>query len=209
MNNLIIIGAGGMGRSLYDNAQESVGYGEIFVVKGFIDDNLAALDGYPNYPPVIGTIKDYIPQENDVFVSSIGGASRRACMESVISRGGAFMNLIHSTARIRKNVRLGTGNFIGAYVAIGNDTEIGDYNMIQTYTVIGHDSRVGNWNRIDTHVVCVGGIVIEDETVIHTSAVISHNVTVETGAHVGALSFVIRKVRAGTTVTGNPAKRLA
>ena len=208
MNNLIIIGAGGMGRSLYDNAQESVGYGEIFVVKGFIDDNLAALDGYPNYPPVIGTIKDYIPQENDVFVSSIGGASRRACMEAVISRGGTFINLIHSTARIRKNVRLGTGNFIGAYVAIGNDTEIGDYNMIQTYTVIGHDSRVGNWNRIDAHVVCVGGIVIEDETVIHTSAVISHNVTVETGAHVGALSFVIRKVRAGTTVIGNPAKRL-
>ena len=208
MNNLIIIGAGGMGRSLYDNAQESVGYGEIFVVKGFIDDNLAALDGYPDYPPVIGTIKDYIPQENDVFVSSIGGASRRACMEAVISRGGTFINLIHSTARIRKNVRLGTGNFIGAYVVIGNDTEIGDYNMIQTYTVIGHDSRVGNWNRIDAHVVCVGGIVIEDETVIHTSAVISHNVTVETGAHVGALSFVIRKVRAGTTVTGNPAKRL-
>ena len=208
MNNLIIIGAGGMGRSLYDNAQESVGYGEIFVVKGFIDDNLAALDGYPNYPPVIGTIKDYIPQENDVFVSAIGGASRRACMEAVISRGGTFINLIHSTARIRKNVRLGTGNFIGAYVAISNDTEIGDYNMIQTYTVIGHDSKIGNWNRIDAHVVCVGGIVIEDETVIHTSAVISHNVTVETGAHVGALSFVIRKVRAGTTVTGNPAKRL-
>ena len=129
-------------------------------------------------------------------------------MEAVISRGGTFINLIHSTARIRKNVRLGTGNFIGAYVAIGNDTEIGDYNMIQTYTVIGHDSRVGNWNRIDAHVVCVGGIVMEDETVIHTSAVISHNVTVETGAHVGALSFVIRKVRAGTTVTGNPAKRL-
>lgn len=208
MNNLIIIGAGGMGRSLYDNAQESVGYGEIFVVKGFIDDNLAALDGYPNYPPVIGTIKDYIPQENDVFVSSIGGASRRACMEAVISRGGTFINLIHSTARIRKNVRLGTGNFIGAYVAIGNDTEIGDYNMIQTYTVIGHDSKIGNWNRIDAHVVCVGGIVIEDETVIHTSAMINHKVTVETGAHVGALSFVIRKVRAGTTVIGNPAKRL-
>ena len=197
-----------MGRSLYDNAQESVGYGEIFVVKGFIDDNLAALDGYPNYPPVIGTIKDYIPQENDVFVSSIGGASRRACMEAVISRGGTFINLIHSTARIRKNVRLGTGNFIGAYVAIGNDTEIGDYNMIQTYTVIGHDSKIGNWNRIDAHVVCVGGIVIEDETVIHTSAMINHKVTVETGAHVGALSFVIRKVRAGTTVIGNPAKRL-
>jgi len=54
----------------------------------------------------------------------------------------------------------------------------------------------------------VGGIVIEDEVNIHTSAVISHKVVVETGAHVGALSFVIRRVKTGTTVMGNPAKRL-
>lgn len=208
MKKLIIIGAGGMGRTLYSNALESVGYGERFVVKGFIDDNLDALKDFPNYPPVIDTIKDYIPQKDDVFVSSIGGASRRACMEEIIRRGGEFMELIHQTARIYTNAKLGKGNFIGAYSVVGNDAVIGDYNMIQSYTVIGHDARIGNWNRIDTHVTCVGGIVIEDEVNIHTSAVISHNVRVESGAHVGALSFVIRKVKAGTTVMGNPAKKL-
>ncbi len=208
MKNLIIIGAGGMGRTIYSNALESIGYGEKFVVKGFIDDNLSALDGFPNYPPLIGTIKDYTPQPCDVFVSSIGGASRRACMEEIISRGGEFMELIHQTARIYTNAKLGKGNFIGAYTVIGNDAEIGDYNMIQSYTVIGHDAKIGSWNRIDTHVTCVGGIIVEDDVNIHTSAVISHKVRVETGAHVGALSFVIRKVKAGTTVMGNPAKRL-
>lgn len=208
MKNLIIIGAGGMGRTLYSNALESRGFGEKFVIKGFIDDNLDALNGFPNYPPLIGTIKDYVPQENDVFVSSIGGADRRPCMEDIISRGGEFMELIHQTARIYTNAKLGKGNFIGAYTVIGNDAEVGDYNMIQSYTVIGHDAKIGNWNRIDTHVTCVGGIIIEDEVNIHTSAVISHHVKVESGAHVGALSFVIRKVKAGTTVMGNPAKRL-
>jgi sugar O-acyltransferase (sialic acid O-acetyltransferase NeuD family) len=208
MKQLIIIGAGGMGRTVYSNALESVGYGETFVVKGFIDDNLDALDGYNNYPPIIGTIKDYQPQENDVFVSSIGGASRRPCMEEIIRRGGEFIELIHQTARIYTNARLGKGNFIGAYSVIGNDVVVGDYNMIQSYTVIGHDARIGNWNRIDTHVTCVGGIVIEDDVNVHTGAVISHKVVVETGAHVGACSFVIRKVKAGTTVMGNPAKRL-
>lgn len=208
MKNLIIIGAGGMGRTLYSNALESMGYGEKFVVKGFIDDNLLALDGFPNYPPVIGSIRDYQPQSDDVFVSSIGGASRRPCMEEIIRRGGEFMELIHQTARIYTNAKLGKGNFIGAYTVIGNDAEIGDYNMIQSYTVIGHDAKIGSWNRIDTHVTCVGGIVIEDEVNIHTSAVISHKVRVETGAHVGAQSFVIRKVKAGTTVMGNPAKKL-
>lgn len=208
MKNLIIIGAGGMGRTIYSNALESVGYGEKFVVKGFIDDNLQALDGFPNYPPVIDTIKDYQPQVDDVFVSSIGGAVRRSCMEEIIRRGGEFMELIHKTARIYTNAKLGKGNFIGAYTVIGNDAEIGDYNMIQSYTVIGHDAKIGSWNRIDTHVTCVGGIVIEDEVNIHTSAVISHKVRVESGAHVGALSFVIKKVKAGTTVMGSPAKKL-
>lgn len=208
MKQLIIIGAGGMGRTFYSNALESVGYGETFEVKGFIDDNLTALDGFPNYPPLLGTIKDYQPQPDDVFVSSIGGASRRPCMEEIIRRGGEFLELVHRTARIYTNAKLGKGNFIGAYSVIGNDAVIGDYNMIQSYTVIGHDVRMGSWNRIDTHVTCVGGVVIEDETNIHTSAVISHKVTVETGAHVGALSFVIKRVKAGTTVMGNPAKKL-
>lgn len=208
MKNLIIIGAGGMGRTLYSNAVESIGYGETFVIKGFIDDNLDALKDFPNYPPIIDTIKDYEPVAGDAFVSSIGGASRRSCMEEIISRGGEFIELIHKTARIYTNAKLGKGNFIGAYSVIGNDAEIGDYNMIQSYTVIGHDAKIGNWNRIDTHVTCVGGIVIEDNVNIHTSAVISHNVCVESGAHVAALSFVIRKVKAGTTVIGIPAKKM-
>lgn len=208
MKNLIIIGAGGMGRTFYSNALESVGYGEKFVVKGFIDDDLKALDGFSDYPPLLGTIKDYQPQPDDVFVSSIGGASRRACMEEIIRRGGEFLELIHQTARIYTNAKLGKGNFIGAYTVIGNDAVVGDYNMIQSYTVIGHDAKIGSWNRIDTHVTCVGGTIVEDDVNIHTSAVISHKVVVETGAHVGALSFVIRKVKAGTTVMGNPAKKL-
>lgn len=209
MKNLIIIGAGGMGRTVFSNALESRGYGEEFVIKGFLDDNLHTLDGFEGYPPVLGTIKDYQPQPDDVFVSSIGSSARRPCMEKILARGGEFMELIHKTARIYQNARLGKGNFIGAYTVIGNDASIGDYNMIQSYTVIGHDARIGSWNRIDTHVTCVGGVVVEDDVNIHTGAVISHNVLVEHGAHVAACCFVIRRVKAGTTVFGNPAKVLA
>lgn len=208
MKKLVIIGGGGMGRTLYDNAKESIGYGSLFSVKGFIDDNLDVLGGFVNYPPVVGKIKTYQPQEDDVFVSSIGGEFRRECMENLIRKGGEFINLIHNTARIYTNVRMGKGNFVGAYTIIGNDVVIGDYNMIQSHTVIGHDVKMGNWNRIDTHVTCVGGVVIEDNAMIHTSAVIGHGVCVATGAHVGACSFVIKKVAPNTTVFGNPARKL-
>lgn len=208
MKRLIIIGAGGMGRTVYSNALESVGYGDAFEVKGFIDDDLHALDGFPNYPPVIGTISGYQPEADDVFVCSIGGASRKPCMENIINRGGEFINVIHRTARLLTNVVIGKGNFIGADTVIGNDVVIGNYNMIQSYTIIGHDVRMGDFNRIDTRVTCVGGVVIEDEVNIHSSAVISHKVTVESKSRVAALSFVIKDVKTGTTVIGNPAKRL-
>lgn len=208
MKHLIIIAAGGMGRTLYDMSRENMGYGNEFVFKGFIDDNLHALDGFVNYPPILDRISTYIPQENDVFACSIGGAVRKKCMEELISRGARFINLIHPTARIGTNVQFGVGNIVGAYTSIGADAKIGSYNLIQSYTVIGHDVQMGDWNRIDTHVTCVGGTVIGNEADIYTSSVLNHGVVIEDRAHVGACSFVIRRVKEGTTVIGNPAKKL-
>ena len=203
--NLIIIAAGGMGRTMYDLVRQSIGYGETFVIKGFLDDNLNALDGFLGYPPIIGRISEYEPLEDDVFVCSIGGAARKKCMESIISRGGRFMTIIHKTARIGTNVRIGEGNVIAAYTSIGSEASVGNYNLIQSYTVIGHDVKIGDWNRIDTH---VGGTEIRNCADVYTSAVLNHGVVVEDNAHVGALSFVIRRVKEGTTVMGNPAKKL-
>lgn len=208
MKQLVIIGAGGMGRTMYDIARESIGFGSEFEIKGFIDDNAEALVGFENYPPIVGKISDYIPADDDVFTFSIGGDSRRKCIESLVSRGAQFINIVHRTARLGTNVKLGVGNIIAAFTTLGADSKVGDYNMIQSYTVIGHDAEIGNFNRIDTHVTCVGGIKIKEETTIHTSVVINHKVVVENGAKVGACSFVIRKVKEGQTVFGVPAKKI-
>ncbi|MDE5773916.1 MAG: acetyltransferase [Muribaculaceae bacterium] len=208
MKQLVIIGAGGMGRTLFDIARESLGYGTEFVIKGFIDDNIHALDGFENYPPVLSTIDGYMPQPDEVFTFSIGGEARRACITNLVEKGAVFINLIHRTARIGTNVHIGTGNIIAAYTTLGADCSLGSYNMIQSYSVIGHDATIGDFNRIDTHVTCVGGIRILDESTIHTGAVINHNVTVGCHAKVGALSFVIRNVRDGVTVFGSPARKM-
>ncbi len=197
-----------MGRTFCDIARESIGFGTEFVIKGFIDDDTNVLNGFSNYPPLLGTIRDYQPIEGDVFVCSIGSHARRRCIEKIIAKGGQFFTMIHKTARLGTNVIVGEGTVIGAFTTIGADAEVGKYNLIQSYTVVGHDSRIGNWNRIDTHVTLVGGTIVEDEADIHTNAMISHNVVVESNSHVGACSFVIRRVKSTTTVIGNPARRL-
>ena len=45
-----------MGRTFYSNALESVGYGNEFVIKGFIND-YPSLGNFQNYPAIIETTK--------------------------------------------------------------------------------------------------------------------------------------------------------
>lgn len=67
MKNLVIIGAGGMGRTMYNIALECLGFKTEFQIKGFLDDDLSALDGFDGYPPVLGKVSDYEIDADDVF----------------------------------------------------------------------------------------------------------------------------------------------
>jgi len=205
MKNLVIIGAGGMGREMYLHAMDCVGYGKEYRVKGFIDDNIHSLENYKGYPPVLSTIDEYEICNDDVFVGSIGNVqSKKRCIEKIVQKGGQFISLIHPSARIAIDATLGKGVIIMRRVDIGSYAIIGDYTFIQIDAAIGHDSSIGAFSRIDCKAVCVGGVKVMEESTIHTSAVISHHVTVGKRAIVGALSLVITDVMEDTTVVGNP-----
>lgn len=209
MKDLVIIGAGGMGREIYYHAKECNGFDTQYRIKGFIDDNIHSLDGFDGFPEILDTIENYNICENDVFVTSIGSVkSKKLCIDKIISKGGEFISLIHPTARIAPDSKLGKGVIIMKRVDVGTFTQIGDYCFIQADAVIGHDAILNCFCRIDCKVVCVGGVKVEEEATIHTSAVISHGVTVGKRAIVGALSLVIRSVKDDTTVVGNPALKL-
>lgn len=209
IKNLIIVGAGGMGRSVYCIAIGSIGYGTEFQVKGFIDDDLHSMDEFANYPPMLGTIDGYEIQENDVFVCSIGSTkTKKMICEKLKARGAKFQTLIHKTAIVRQNAKIGDGCIIADYASVGADSTIGENTLVQTFSIAAHDCKIGNYVRIDTHSTCVGGVIVEDCATIHTTAVVSHKVVVGEGAVVAAMSFVIKKVKPNTTVYGNPAKVL-
>ena len=209
MKNLIIIGAGGMGRSLYDIALNSIGYDSVFKIKGFIDDNLESLKKYKGYPKIINTISDYIPQNNDVFSCSIGDiVAKKNVIETLVNKGASFISLIHKTALVDRSSKIGIGVILGPFVQVGASSEVGDYCLIQSLANVGHDVRIGNLTRIDTLVTCIGGVYIGNEVTIHSSAILNHNVIVENNAIVGANSFVIKNVKSGTTVFGSPARKI-
>lgn len=196
-----------MGRCVYCIAENSIGYGTEFTIKGFLDDNLKALDGFKGYKPVLSSIVDYQPEEDDVFVCSVGEvATKVRICEDIKKKGGKFITLVHTNAVIGKNSKIGEGTIIDEGVHIDPDVIIGSDCLLQAQAIIGHDSVIGNYARIDTHSSLVGGTIVKDRATIYTHAMINHNVTVGEDAVVGACSFVIRSVKPGTTVFGVPAK---
>lgn len=209
MKHLVIIGAGGMGKEIYFTAKRSIGHGTEFDIKGFIDDNIHALDEFTGYPPVLDTINGYQPKNDDVFTCSMGNVqTKRKVCEIIKSKGGKFQTLIDCQAQIRDNVKIGEGTIVDAYAMVGTDAVIGENCLIQSFSNVAHDCKVGDYTRVDVRSLMVGGVVVGNNVTIHTNAIINHRVTIEDDATVGALSFVIRNVKAGTTVCGNPAIRL-
>lgn len=209
MKNLLIIGARGWGREIYNMLPNCIGYETDYTVKGFLDDKADALDGMPGYPPIIDSVEHYAPQADDVFVCALGDAHwKKHYAEIILKKGGQFINIIHKTASVDRNTTLGVGCIICAYVGISCDIKVGGFVTMQAYSIVGHDARIGDYCHLGTRSFMGGYSVLGETTTIQTNSIILPHVFVGNDCMVGAGAVVIKKVKDGDTVYGNPAKIL-
>jgi sugar O-acyltransferase (sialic acid O-acetyltransferase NeuD family) len=209
MKQLLIIGARGMGREIFFLAQHCVGYGVDYVVKGFLDDKVDALDSYPGYAPILGSVEDHEVSENEVFFCAMGDVKYRYHYVDVIRRkGGVFLSLVHSTASVFSTSSIGSGCFIGPQVHITADVRVGAFTAVFWFTLIGHDVMIGEFCHLGAHSFIGGHVEICDLVTLHPGTKVLPHKKIGTGATVGAGSVVVRNVKPGTTVFGSPAIRL-
>ena len=209
MKQLVIIGAGGFGREVHNMVPFCRRYGEQFVIKGFINDNTDALEGYAGYAPIIGTIRDYVPEPDDVFICAIGDIEgRKKCAQMLLSRGAEFISLVHKTAGWDRNTVVGRGCILCTRVGISCDCKIGDFTIFQDECLVGHDTVIGEFCHFHARAFVAGRVVMGNEVHVGPYALIHPDKKIGSSATVGAGSFVIRNVKSGSTVYGNPAKKL-
>lgn len=209
MKNLVIVGAGGFGREIYNMIPSCKGYGEEYVIKGFINDIQDALDTFDGYAPIIGTIKDYVPEQDDVFICAIGDvAGRKFCVNHLLTKGAKFISLIHNNATFSRNSTIGVGCIIGRNVSISCDCSVGDFSILQSECMVGHDSKIGDFCQFHPRVFVAGRVSIGNDVHVCACAIIHPNKTIGDGATIGGGAFVIRNVKEKQTVYGNPAKLL-
>jgi len=206
MKLLVIIGARGFGREIYCLAQNSIGYGSEFVIKGFLDDKQDALNGFSNYPPILNSVEDYQIQTNDVFICALGSMKWKKYYCTLIEqKGGVFINLIHKNATIQQNVRLGKGLIVDKFSIISCDVFIDDFVTIQFSCVFGHDVSIGKYVHVGPFCFFGGFTKVGEEVTVYVRSTILDRVTIGNGATIGAASVVIKSVKPEQTVFGNPA----
>ena len=208
MKNLLIIGARGFGREVYDLALDCISAGEEFNIKGFLDDKSDALDEFQGYPPIISSVEDYEVQPDDIFICGLGDPKwRKVYTEKILNKGGEFTSLISPHAIIRRNAKIGKGCIITHFSNISMDVRIGDHCAILS-SGLGHDVKVGSFSVLSGRVSLNGFVEVGEEAYIACGVCVAPHKKIGDRAFVGIGSVVIKNVKADTKVFGNPAKKI-
>lgn len=209
--HLIIIGARGYGREVYSMALCNNTYQDYgFDVKGFLDDKADAFAGLRGeYPPILGAVESYVPQEDDVFICALGDAAyRKKYAEMILASGGEFVSIIDKSAYVDRHAKIGKGCIISGWTSVSDNVDIGDFTMVHAFTTFGHDVKIGAFNSIESYVFFGGYAQTGDLTTMHVrSAIIPHK-HVGSRVSVGFGSVVMRNFGDDVHLFGNPAKKI-
>ena len=208
MKHLIIIGVGGFAREVYWHAQDSLGYGTEWDIKGFLDGDVTLpTKEYEKLKlPVLGDVNSYEIEKEDIFFCAVGnGEARKRIVNEMLTKKAEFLTLIHNTALIHGNVMHGMGCLIGPRVGIGDHAKLGNFVILNTASGVGHDARLDDYVSIMSYVDITGYCHLEEGVMFGSGARILPHGRVGEYATVGAGSVVLRKVKPRTTVFGNPA----
>ena len=191
--NLIIIGARAMGRETCTYAQEAG-----LTVKGFLDSKADALSGFADYPPVLGAVEDYQIVDGDVFVCALGNPEfKQRYVDVVAAKGGQFVSVVHPTAYVGHNVRIGDGSIICPNATITNDTVLGEHVILNVGASINHDNRIGAFSTICPGCRLAGRVTIGKYVFVGTGALLIPDVSLGDNVYVAAGATVTRSFAAG------------
>jgi sugar O-acyltransferase (sialic acid O-acetyltransferase NeuD family) len=207
---LVIVGAGGFGREIYWYAMDAAAAGSTAKVYGFTDANPRALDGFDIAAPVLGDLAELAVEPDMAFVIAVGDPVVRMRLAGTVSQlGGSLATVIHPTAYVAPDARLGAGCVVCPFAFVGTATSIGENTALNTYASVGHDADVGAHSVLSPYATVNGGVRLGLGVFLGTHATVTPRLRVGASSKVGAGSVVMRDVPVGSLAVGSPARSRA
>lgn len=205
---VIIIGAGGHAKVLYDSLR-LMGVEML----GKLDKCPPPVDRVGDLP-IIGDDSAISAYSNDAveLVNGLGSVGDTALRASIYYKfkklGYGFRQVIHPAAIIASDCILGEGVQVMAGAVVNTGTRIAEDSIINTGAVVDHDCSIGSHVHIAPGATLSGGVQVGDGSHIGTGATVIQGVSIGRNALVGAGAVVLRDVPPGAKVVGVPAKAM-
>ena len=143
MKNLIFVCGGGFFLELLEYITYDIKKNQLsnIKIKGFIDDNEGI--SYKNIDN-LGSIGNYEPQINDVFIIALGSAVTRSKIYLELKNKGAnFYTYVHSSAWVSPSADIGEGTIVCPFVIINANAKVANNVAINVHASVGHESSIG------------------------------------------------------------------
>jgi UDP-perosamine 4-acetyltransferase len=176
---------------------------------GFVDDNFENKQGTAGKWRVEGrSLLELYPKAMVLAVPG-GPASfhkRKEYIDGLGVSNNRFASVIHPSASIGRNVRMGMNCLVMAGTVITSNAWIGDHICILPNSVVHHDARIGDYTLIGSSVVIAGGTSIGGNCYIGSGSNLINGISIGDFSLVGMGSNVIRSFPSSSRIAGNPAR---
>lgn len=211
---LIILGAGGNSLSILDAVDEinRRSTRPVYDLRGFLDDVAGNQDKTVLGRPVLGRIDQARDFADCRFINGIASVASYLRKPEVNERSqipqDKFETIIHPTATVSPNSKVGIGTAIMANSVICAEATIGAHVIILQNTVVNHHSTVGDFATLSSGITVLGFVQIGRNAFIGGAAAIRPYIQIGEGALVGMASVVVKDVAPRSIVAGSPARPL-
>lgn len=175
MKQLLIIGAGGHGRSVAEAIQLN---GE-FEIAGFLDDSWPTNTKVWSYPIHGGTseISQYRSVADWVIVAIGNNKLRAELLGKLVEAGFQIATVKHPAAIISPLATIGAGTTIMAGAIIGTDSKLGKGVIVNSGATVDHDCEVEDFGHLGVNTCMAGGSRLGEGAWLHAGNALGYGMS--------------------------------
>lgn len=208
MQDLVIVGAGGLGREVSEWVEDINEVRPTFRLLGFLDDDASRHGARCHDVPILGGAA-WISGRSDVAaVVAIGSpAAKRRVLERLRAAGATrFPPILHPAAVIGRFVEIGEGTIVCPGAILTTDIRVGRFVALNFDLTIGHDATVGDYALLAPGVHVSGYARIGEGCDLGAGVVVLPSTEIGAWSVVGAGATVTASLPANCTAVGTPAR---